>query len=55
MATDTKHPRTATVTRFAFAIAGWLAGLRGAAGLRAKTPDQREDIGLTLRDLQRMA
>ena len=40
---------------FVAGLATWLNGLRGAAELRAKSPNQREDIGLTLADLQRLA
>jgi hypothetical protein len=46
---------TRTRKSVAASLGSWLAGLRGAAELRAKTPDQREDLGLTLADLDRMA
>lgn len=43
-----------SLATIAAGFAAWLDGLRGAAALRAKTPDQREDLGLTLSDMRRL-
>lgn len=48
------RPANASLGAVVAPVLRWISDRRNASALRAKTPDQREDIGLTLRDLARI-
>lgn len=48
------RPATATLRAVVAPLLDWFETRNGAEALRAKSPDQREDIGLTLRDMSRL-
>jgi uncharacterized protein YjiS (DUF1127 family) len=54
MTTISTHRSVALLQAVAQGLATWARGRQQAYALMSKTPDQREDLGLTLRDMSRL-